>query len=228
MQNTTTRLPTWQITFYIIALGIRGSHWQCPFTDIFLISQTQQKESIFVLGLPSQNFLCLTSSSYDLKGTLVLLRRGQGTHFKQWTWDHPQLVPLFCFLPIFFLNLAFTKTNVLKEGGCKPAKAIVPGISLWSPCKIGKYMASAAFLVAQISAHYYLLYPLLCSFMEARSYIIILMQLFWLFLWLVCLHDDCLIHKKTTGWLWSRHLLFHVWLQVFFPKFHMENKMCSQ
>lgn len=39
-------------------------------------------------------------------------------------------------------------------------------------------MVSAAFPVAQISTHYYLLYPLLCSFMEAGSSIIILIELF--------------------------------------------------
>lgn len=83
-----------QITSYIITLGIRGSHLQWTFADTSLLSQIQKKESIFNSGLLSQNFLCLMSSRYDLKKTLALLR-GQGTHFKQQAWGHPQLVPLY-------------------------------------------------------------------------------------------------------------------------------------
>lgn len=181
MQSTTARLLTWQIMFCIVALGIRDSCLQCSFTDRFLISQDPKKKkkrlSMFVLGLLSQDFLYFRSFSYDLKETFVFPSK----RTRQQAWDHPQLVPLFCFLP---LNLVFTKRSVPKEGECKPADAIIPGIDFCSSCKIsGKYMASSASPVAQTSTHYYcLLYPLLCSFIEAESSIIMLIQLFWLFL----------------------------------------------
>lgn len=107
------------------------------------------------------------------------------------------------------------------------AQALVSGLLVL----IGKDMVSAAFPVAQISTHhYYLLYSLLCSFLVLFSNIwshnlnspVLSLPL------LVCLYEHCLIHKKQQADYGVISCCFMSNYKFFFPKSHMENKMCSQ